>query len=74
MVHIRQSRPDYGLGYQAKALKVFEVSPLRSEADQEKARERALLEGEREREDRLQLLPPLDHLVWSRGFKVYGIL
>jgi len=32
MAHIRQSRPDSGLGFQAKVFKPFELSPLRSNA------------------------------------------
>jgi hypothetical protein len=32
MAHIRQSRPDSGLGFQAKVLETFKVFPLRSEA------------------------------------------
>jgi len=33
MAHIRQPRPDYGLGFQVKVLKRFKLFPLRSEAD-----------------------------------------
>ena len=32
LVHIMQSRPDYGLGFQAKVLKRFELFLVRSEA------------------------------------------
>ena len=32
MAHIRQPRPDSGLGFQVKFLKTFQVFPLRSEA------------------------------------------
>ena len=33
MVQKRQSTPDYGLGFQTKALRLLQVFPLRSEAD-----------------------------------------
>ena len=33
MAHIRQSRPDSGIGSQGEVLIFFEVFPLRSEAD-----------------------------------------
>jgi hypothetical protein len=32
MTHIRQSRPDAGIGVQAKVLQTPELSPVRSEA------------------------------------------
>ena len=33
MAHIRQSRPDSGLGFQVKVLHTLQLFPLRSEAD-----------------------------------------
>ena len=38
MAHVRQSRPDSGLGFQAKVLKYLKLSPLRSEAARENGR------------------------------------
>ena len=33
MAHVRQFRPDSGLGFEAKVLKTFEVFPLLLEAE-----------------------------------------
>ena len=35
MAHVRQSKPDYGLGFQVKVLKILQADFLRSEADLE---------------------------------------